>query len=83
MRGGGSFKASLLLNYLFKEEVGKKLEGKLASWNVMGKEREEQGTGYCCKTKEPVFIGPDSKHTCFLTQLCVCVCVCVVGGWGV
>lgn len=67
-----TFRESPLLNYLFKEEVGKKLEGKRPSWGVMGKEREEHGTGFCCKTKEPVFTGPDSKHTLSLTRLCVC-----------
>lgn len=51
-----------LLNYLLKEEVGKKLEGKCGSWDVSGREREEQGTSSSCKTKEPVFTGPDSKR---------------------
>lgn len=85
-----SFRASPLINYLFKGEVGKNLEGKLASWYVMGKEREEQGTGYCCKTKEPVFTGPDSKHIFPNMTVCLCVyilyvraCVCVVSKWGV
>lgn len=53
------------------------MEGKRASWDVMGKEREERGTGFFCKTKEPVFTSPDSKHTLFLTRLCACVRVCV------
>lgn len=41
---------------------------------IAGKKQEEQAASYCCKTKEPVFSGPDLKDTLFPTTLCECVC---------
>lgn len=52
------------------------MEGKQVSWDVTGKEREEQGTSYCCETKGPVFTSPDYEHTFPNITVCVCLCVC-------